>query len=452
MNTPICDFVRAYVKSAPLRLHMPGHKGVGPIGCEALDITEIPGADVLYAPEGVILESEKNAASIFGSARTVYSTEGSSLCIRAMLYLAQLYAKLQRRRPLVLAGRNAHKTFLSAAALLDLDVDWLFSETCGQGVVSCAVSAGALEKRLAAYAEKPVAVYITSPDYLGNLADLSALAAVCHRHGTLLLVDGAHGAYLKFMSPSLHPLDLGADLCCDSAHKTLPVLTGGAYLHISKSAPQSLCAAADRAMSLFASTSPSYLILQSLDAVNPLLTEGFVDNIMSTTSGIENLRGALRADGWETAGSEPLKLTLCPKSRGYTGAEVAERLMRHDVYCEFADSDYIVFMFTNRIVAAANTTLHAALRELVPRAPVASAVPILCNPVRVLSPRRAMLAPSQPLPVERSLGRVLASPCVSCPPAVPILVCGERIDKSAVEAFRYYGVEQVEVVLESEVD
>ena len=87
MNTPVCDFVRAYAEGDPVRMHMPGHKGRALIGPEALDLTEIEGADVLYRARGVIRESEENAARLFGAARTVYSAEGSSLCIRGMLYL-----------------------------------------------------------------------------------------------------------------------------------------------------------------------------------------------------------------------------------------------------------------------------------------------------------------------------------------------------------------------------
>ena len=199
MNTPICDFVRGYAAGAPLRLHMPGHKGVGPLGVEALDITEIPGADVLYAPHGVIAESEANAAALFGSAKTVYSTEGSSLCIRAMLCLARFWAAASGKRPFVLAGRNAHRSFLSAAALLGVDVAWLYGGESGRGVVSCPVSAESLARRLSELPEAPVAVYITSPNYLGERAGLPALAAVCPARGTLLLVDNAHGANLKFM-------------------------------------------------------------------------------------------------------------------------------------------------------------------------------------------------------------------------------------------------------------
>ena len=448
MNTPICDFVRAYASGDPLRLHMPGHKGAGPFGVEALDITEIPGAVVLYAPHGVIAESEANAAALFGSAKTVYSTEGSSLCIRAMLCLARLWAAASGKKPFVLAGRNAHRSFLSAAALLDVGVAWLYGEENGRGAVSCPVSAEGLARRFSELPEAPVAVYITSPNYLGERADLSALAAVCHAHGALLLADNAHGAYLKFMSISQHPLDLGADLCCDSAHKTLGVLTGGAYLHVAKSAPSMLCGAAERAMALFAGTSPSYLVLQSLDAMNAALDSGYVNSIMSTISQAAALRDALAADEWALVGDEPLKLTLRTKPRGYTGGEVAALLEQRHIFCEFADPDYIVFMLTPYLPDDACDRLLSALRGLPPRTPLTNAPPELCKSRRILSPREAMLATFETLHVDQALGRVLASPCVSCPPAVPILVCGEEIDETAVRAFHYYGIESVEVVCE----
>ena len=130
METPICDFVRAYAESEAIRLHMPGHKGKNLLGLEALDITEIDGADSLYEASGIIQRSEENASRLFGCP-TFYSTEGSSQCIRAMLYLAMLHAKERGKRPLIAAGRNAHKTFLTGAALLDLDVRWLYPKNGG---------------------------------------------------------------------------------------------------------------------------------------------------------------------------------------------------------------------------------------------------------------------------------------------------------------------------------
>ena len=130
--------------------------------------------------------------------RTLYSTEGASQCIRGMLYLLALRAKQLGRKPLIAAGRNAHKTFLTAAALLDLQVQWLYPEdACGY--LSCDLTAAQLDTYLEKAEEKPVAVYLTSPDYLGNTADIGALAQVCHKHGALLAVDNAHGAYLRFL-------------------------------------------------------------------------------------------------------------------------------------------------------------------------------------------------------------------------------------------------------------
>ena len=441
MNTPICDFARRYAASEPVRLHMPGHKGTLLLGCEALDITEIPGADVLYHAEGIIRESEENAAILFGSAKTLYSTEGSSLCIRAMLQLAQQYARLGGKKPLVAAGRNAHRVFLEGAALLDLPIRWLGA---GEELLSSAPVLAELEA-LFEEAEKPTAVYLTSPDYLGNELDLAPVAALCHENGALLLVDNAHGAYLKFLAPSRHPLDRGADLCCDSAHKTLPALTGCAYLQLSQGCPKALLSMAEQAMALFASTSPSYLLLQSLDALNPLLAGEYPARIRETAQALDAAKRRLAAAGWETCGTEPLKLTLLPKSRGYTGEELAERLMQAAMVPEFADAEHLVLMLTPETRGLERVTdflLRLPAREAITAVP-----PKREAAETVLTPREALLSPFETLPVERCLHRVLASPSVGCPPAVPIAVCGERLNEAALALFRWYGIRELAVVL-----
>ena len=122
-----------------------------------------------------------------------------------------------------------------SVGLLDIDVDWL-PPSC-DSYLSGGADANSVKEALMSAADLPTAVYLTSPDYLGKISDIKGIAEVCHSLGVLLLVDNAHGAYLKFLEPSRHPIDLGADAACDSAHKTLPALTGGAYLHISKNAP-----------------------------------------------------------------------------------------------------------------------------------------------------------------------------------------------------------------------
>ena len=437
MKTPICDFVKDYAGSDALRLHMPGHKGQPLLGAEPRDITEIDGADVLYDATGVIRESEENAAALFGSGVTLYSAEGSSLSIRAMLYLAVLRAKKIGRRPLILAARNAHRVFITAAALLDIEVEWLFGE--GE-LLRCTVTPGMLERAFADAEHLPVAVYITSPDYLGNTADIKGLAEVCHKHGVLLLVDNAHGAYLRFLPTDCHPLTQGADLCCDSAHKTLPVLTGGGYLHVSKNAPRELADGAESAMSLFASTSPSYLILQSLDAANRYLAEGYRERLSPFADKVDALKTRLSRHGFSLVGNEPMKITVATKAFGYHGYELAATLLEKGIVCEFSDPDYTVFMLTPEVGEDGLARLEAELLSVPRREAVEVMPPKLPKPVRVCSPREAILSPSVEIDAKDSLGRTLANPTVACPPAVPVVVCGERIDEAAIECFRYYGI------------
>lgn len=446
MNTPICDFVRSYAESNAVRLHMPGHKGKSLLGIEYLDITEISGADSLYEAEGIIKESEDNASCLFGC-RTYYSTEGSSQCIRAMLYLAVLYAKSKGVKPLILAGRNAHKTFLNAAALLDFDIEWIYPDE-SETYLSCGINADKLERILVSMPLKPVAVYITNPDYLGNCVDIKSIADVCHKYGVFLAVDNAHGAYFKFLPSSLHPIDSGADICCDSAHKTLPVLTGGAYFHISDFAPKIFAKNAKNALALFGSTSPSYLILQSLDAANRYIYSGYSDNLETVTSMISELKNRLTESGYSFIGNEPLKLTFDIKKYGYIGTEFSEILHKNNIVCEFADADCVVMMFTPETEKREFDYIKNVLFSIPQKAEIKNKPPAFSKSERVLSVRKAVFSDCETVPVSESIGRVLASPSVGCPPAVPIVICGERIDGHSVECFNYYGVKQCTVVKE----
>lgn len=435
ISTPICDFVRAYAASDPVRLHMPGHKGRGSLGCEGLDITEIRGADDLFHPQGIIAESEENASRLFGCP-TVYSAEGSSLAIRAMLYLAYVRSG---RRGRCLAGRNAHKSFLHTAVLLDFPISWLWA---GDNYLSCPVNAETVEKAILEEPERPFAVYLTSPDYLGNLAPVAEIARVCHRYGVPLLVDNAHGAYLKWLPKSQHPMDLGADLCCDSAHKTLPVLTGGAYLHMADGA---LAEDAKMAMALFGSTSPSWLILQSLDGANPAL-EQLGSAIAAFAPHVAALKGALLAHGFTLVGEELLKITIHASKYGYSGEELADKLEKQNLFCEFADEDFLVFMLTPQNTPQELERLREALCAL-PRGERAEEPPlVLAKPQVVCTPRQAAFSPRETIPAEASCGRVLALANVSCPPAVPIVMCGECIDEASLAAFRRCGIHQITVI------
>lgn len=444
MTTPIADFLRDYAASGTSRLHMPGHKGVGELGCEHLDITEVHGADALYEADGIIAQSEANATALFGSQRTVFSTEGSSQCIRAMLYLA-LTNRPKGAKPVVVAARNVHKAFVYACALLDLDVVWLAPEGDARSLCSCRITAETLERTLKAMDAPPCAVYLTSPDYLGGRADIASLAQVCHAHGTILAVDNAHGAYLHFLTDPSHPLDLGADICCDSAHKTLRVLTGGAYLHIGKNAPADFAENAKQAMALFGSTSPSYLIMASLDLCNAMLADNFSTRLTDCVEKLNALRVELAKNGWQVESTDPLRVTINAPT-GITGIQLANKLRAHGVECEYADPEFLVLMatpdntgedFFRAIEALGVNSAPAAVREPLP----------VAMGEKALSIREALFRPHETIPTAEGLGRICASPTVACPPAIPIAVSGEVISEDAMALFHHYGVETLDVLL-----
>ena len=443
MTTPILDFLRAYDASGTARFHMPGHKGRGPLGCEGMDVTEVAGADVLSHASGIIAESEAMCGALFG-AHTYYSAEGSSLSIRAMIYLASLYAKDMGRRPLILAGRNAHKSLLSALALTDAEVEWL-TPSEQSSYLSCTVTADDVRAAITALTERPTAVYLTSPDYLGHRADVGGISAVCRELGVLLLVDNAHGAYLRFLTPSQHPMDLGADMCSDSAHKTLPVITGGGYLHISKGAPALLSENAKAAMALFGSTSPSYLIMASLDAAVEYLSSGYRERLAELLPRLVATRDRLEEAGYSLISEEPLKITVDARAYGYSGTELSDLLQDAGIVPEFADGDFLVLMLTPEQESELDR-LESALTAIEKRPAIPRTAPSLDTPVRKTSVREAMLSPTVTLSPEEAVGRVVARPGLSCPPAVSVLMPGEEVSRRAAEVLRFYGIGKIDVI------
>jgi len=423
---------------------MPGHKGVSLLGMEKYDITEIKGADSLYEACGIIERSEDIASRIF-EFPTFYSTEGSSHCIRAMIYLLSLYARKKGEKPTILAARNVHKTFLSAVSLLDVEVEWLEADR-DVSYLSCVLSPHTVEKVLSRVDKRPTCLYITSPDYLGNMWDIGAISKICKKYGVLLMVDNAHGAYLKLLHNGSHPIEQGADVCCDSAHKTLPCLTGGAYLHISKNADPVFENNVKDALSLFGSTSPSYLILQSLDRVNGLILNGYAKDIIDLNEECIKAKEQLKEAGYVFIGDENLKFTVDAKKYGYTGTDFADVMRKsYNIECEFSDSDYVVFMLSPLDNGLA--TLKSALLSVERKEAIKDTPPPIFAKKRVMSVKEATFSLSETVDVEDSEGRVLAMCTVACPPAVPILMPGEIIDDNSINAFKYYGISRVKVVL-----
>lgn len=442
MKTPIVSFLKSYQEKSPVRMHMPGHKGAGILGFEGMDLTEIYGADELFAAEGIIKESEQNASNLFGCP-TYYSTQGSTLCIQTMCTILCQDAKSKGKKPKILAGRNAHRSFIHAAALLDFEIEWLYGNS---DYLSCKIHAEDLEKAI--IESLPTAVYLTNPDYLGNLLDIKSLASVCKKHNVLLSIDNAHGAYLRFLKDSLYPIDLGADLCCDSAHKTLPVLTGGAYLHLSDSLNQVWKNDVKHFMEYFSSTSPSYLIMASLDAANEVLDTTFKNSLFECIQRVDGLKNTLVQHGYTILSGEPMKITISTKEFGYTGNEIANLLMECDIYPEFYDSDYIVLMPSPYNTKDDLKRLETCLCGIEGKPILVNKPPKLEQSKKAMNVRQALFSSSITLDVSKSLGQVCSSVTVSCPPAILPVIPGEVISESSIEVMKYYGIETIRVVKE----
>lgn len=447
MSTPINDFIRRYAQSGVSRFHMPGHKGVKFHGLEPLDITEIKGADYLFESEGIIRQSEELTAKAFGSAMTLYSTEGSSLCIKTMLGIVDQQRKNKPEKMLAVAPRNVHKAFINACILLDIEVKWVYPAEKSISICASAVTPRDIEKAIADCPRKPDCVYITSPDYLGNMCDIKGTADILRREGIPLLCDNAHGAYLNFLEKSLHPMALGADMCCDSAHKTLPCYTGGAYLHISKSAPKDFCGSAKNVMSLFASTSPSYLILQSLDLCADYISGDYPKALAETVERTRLCKERLSACGWVLCGDEPCKITVSAPECGLEGTTLSGRLRDFGIEAEYADFRYVVLMVTPFNTEEDFLKLEHAMSHIpqprirlpleeceIPQAKVRMGI------------RQAAFSDYATVDVEKAEGRICAMTVTCCQPSVPVVISGEEITLDVIKILKRYSIRQINVL------
>ncbi len=220
-------------------------------------------------------------------------------------------------------------------------------------------------------------------------------------------------------------------------------------MHVAAALEHEILPQVKNALALFGSTSPSYLILQSLDAANAYLAE-YGHKLHSLILRLNSLKQSVADSGFKLTGQEPLKMTLSTKSYGYLGTELADILRRHNLECEFSDPDFLVLMFTPENREEDIQRLCSVLLSIPRKAPILHTPPIPSRGQSVISIREAMLSASEQIAVEACAGRILANPSVGCPPAVPILVCGERIDPAAVMCFRYYGINRISVVKENQ--
>ena len=435
--------MKAYADGKTARFHMPGHKGYplsNPVfgGISAFDLTEIDGLDSLYHAAGVIRQTEWAYAKLYGSADCYLSAGGSTLCIQAMLALALSPGDK------LLASRGTHISAVNTMALLDLHPRWILPPLCPVTGLPEAVTSNQVEEGLGVHSDVK-AVYITSPTIFGAMADIGAIAKVCKQRGVPLLVDNAHGAHLAFFSPSRHPIALGASLCCDSLHKTLPVLTGGAILHVGD---ERYTLRAREKLSLFGSTSPSYLILGSIDGALEDLESGKAAREMARAAArLEEIRQRAEARGYlTTEPGEPLRMMVGAAPLGYTGQAFSAHLRAGGVQPEYAGGGFCLLMASAQNTDQDFARLESALESLPARLPVSSPKFEMILPERVLSPREATFARQALLNTEEAPGRVAGALVAPCPPGIALAAPGELIDNQLSNILKNYGISKLSVV------
>lgn len=440
MKTPIYDFLRQYDKKNSVRLHMPGSKGKVniPFG---FDITEIDGADFLFSPDGIIKESEQNASRLFNTAATLYSTEGSSLCIKTMIALLKKAGVNS-----ILAARNAHVSFLNACILSDMEVTWIYPDDKVSSICAGDYTAKMIDKALKK--TKIKAVYVTSPDYLGNISDIKAISEVCKKHGAYLLVDNAHGAYLKFLVPDIHPISLGADMCCDSAHKTMPTMTGGAYLHINREADGIFIKNAKSVMSVFATTSPSYMIMASLDFTNKIINDE-LRRFNETALMVERLKSELLSLGYINISKEPFKIAIDAIKSDIDAKELYCFLREKNIVAEYYDDGSLVMMFSVMNGEEDYAKTLSAFKEAVGKISANKTLEnkfFIDKKTQAINMRDAFFADSEEISIDSAKGRICSASKTVCPPCIPVICAGEVFDKNAIKILKRYGILNVSVV------
>ena len=266
----------AYARSDMYPFHMPGHKRrTGPEesfmnSCMdsftnpfAVDITEIEGFDNLHHPEGILRDSMKWAADVYGADQTYYMINGSTGGI-----LAAVCGSVPRGGR-ILVSRNCHKSVYHGICLNQLKTSYVYPQEIEGLGIQGGITAEDVDRMLNRYMDTQ-AVLIVCPTYDGIVSDIEAIARIVHRAGLPLIVDEAHGAHFRYdaMFP-VSALDLGADVVIQSVHKTLPSLTQTALLHIKCNRPDGGCYAdrerIDRYIHMVQSSSPSYVLMASIE-------------------------------------------------------------------------------------------------------------------------------------------------------------------------------------------
>lgn len=442
-DAPIFGALAAYARSKHASFHTPGHKSGEFSGdffkIYPYDATEISCTDELYSPEGCIAEAEEKATALFGSHHTFFSAGGASQCVKAAL--AEFAGKK------VIFDRNIHFSAASAAAFYGIETVFV----CGKCDEKTSLSEPPTADDFRTALEKnpdAEAIFLTSPNYFGISADCLAIRKLCDAKNVTFIDDNSHGTHYFFCPEMKNSAFDGhhAHVVIDSAHKTLPVMTGGAFLHYNKEISLS---AVRRRMMAAGSTSPSFPILASLDAGRAICARDGEKLYSDCCKKVEKIRKNLKNSGFSVsdgANTDPLRLAVY---FGEKCVDTAKKLENNNIYPEMTSSGFIVFIITPFNSDTDLELLEKTLLSFEPVETVENSDLKFELPQRKMTLRDAFFAEREEVSPLDSAGRISAEMIAfHQPPCVPLALPGEVVSEELARLLHEKNYGKIEVVAE----
>ncbi len=461
-QTPLLQAVTDLIETDPAYFKVPGHrldKGICPrwtdrVGTEifAYDVTETPLTDDLHSPEGAIREAQGLLSALYGADRSFFLVNGSTCGNEAMI----LSAAFEGGK--IMVARNAHKSALMGLILSGAEPVYVMPEMIADWAVQGAVTPDAVRK---GFEEHPDcrALFLVSPSYYGICSDLEAIAEICHAHDALLLVDEAHGGHVYFHDRlPMGALEAGADVCVQSMHKVTGALTQSAVLHIRHHGVGE--AALNRIaqdLQLVQSTSPSYLLMISLDCARYELAangrqmmEKALRLAEYARERIGKIAGFCCMEGDRT---DRTRLVISARGIGLTGYMLEKMLLEeYAVHVELSDCENVLAVVTyanemrdmDRLVAACKDISGKCVRRpALQRPPERDGYPAFPEiPRQVMTPRQAYFSEMKTIRWQEAAGQIAGQMIAPYPPGIPVICPGERISQEVwdyIERFRTDG-------------
>ena len=446
-----------YSRNGDYPFHMPGHKR-NPLTVDAdflfeRDITEIDGFDNLHHPQGIILDAQKEAAQLYGSRECFFSVNGSTAAL-----LSAVSASVKRGGQILMA-RNCHKAVYHAVYLRDLKPTYIYPHIVDEFGINGGITPSRVKRALEENPDIEV-VLVTSPTYDGVVSDIAGIARVTAEHNIPLIVDEAHGAHFRFSDyfPG-SAVDLGADLVVQSFHKTLPSMTQTAVLHrcSDRVSGESL----QRFMGIYQSSSPSYILMASMDACMDKMKRDGREMFQEFTKNLGEIRERLeKCSCIRLAASDMIghagifdydrsKLLFFTDRSSLNGRMLYEILnSEFHLQMEMDSLNYVTAIASVGDTGEGLMRLCEAIEEIDRRESLKireekkKDIPEKFSPYipmkQISGIADAMEAPMKRCPLEESIGRVSAEFVYLYPPGIPILVPGEQITGQFVRNMRLY--------------